>query len=806
MTLSTQYISGYPRPCSGPVQAHGKMWLYEIHGQGSPSDNDDTARAYSFTGPATPGDMPGAWTFRSSSPIVGDGYFKGNSNHISGATYVDPTTGKCWATNCTHHDANGDNGGDPRNPYGTSPGDSTGVNDVFHGVIHIYNFDPANPSAGWVEKSPQIHEHNITFESPFDYIAECRVHTVSCPGNTFSAGDVLTYRTTPSLVSVTQPAICYKVSGDTVLFFVTDNTTTEYGGSVPDALSNDGVTYIDITYLTASRHYMMLDIPSNNFSVSDKVRILSIDGVDPANPIGTLMEYSYNYYGGWNVVEEVFASRYVSLFPNNKQLNRNSLNRNPVDSNSGSAEYGNSNGTVARYSDTGPGLYFVNQYFGPALINDCSGPSPHVYSSGQLGNLGFNYFCKVVPRPNGDLVAVFMGEGGLTFATSHGSWADSTIIGTNDPNGVPLFGIIDVYPDSLGGVYVLTGTGTPASISSQIANFFCIRINPDNTFSKTTLPISAYIQDDPTNLSEGDFPLGGDPCVGGYLAPIQCSAIGNLLVAEGKVFITVRWADKSPYLFIETEGDNAWTATPENVPAYYGSTSIMSTYLYSPITVQYINDPANVAAGKNGIYIVFQNYVSTGEAYSYPAYLYAIRTGTNTYTTSSIFTDTNSSVFAQTRNIQIFMAWDLVTNQPMFMPFPSSSVTINYTFEYVSDTPPPSLSCSCNNPPEGNVDIFYTHTFTATDGTPPYTWSLGSGSLLPLGLVLDPTTGTISGTPLQVGSFSFVIEVTDSLGLTATANCTGSEGPDSGVGITVNLGCLICESVTPPVAFKKNKK
>src|SRR5207245_9321249 len=54
-------------------------------------------------------------------------------------------------------------------------------------------------------------------------------------------------------------------------------------------------------------------------------------------------------------------------------------------------------------------------------------------------------------------------------------------------------------------------------------------------------------------------------------------------------------------------------------------------------------------------------------------------------------------------------------------------------------------------------------------GAPPYLWSSAPGRLPP-GLALDPVTGTIAGTPTQVGTFNFVAKGTDSGNPPQTAN------------------------------------
>jgi len=68
--------------------------------------------------------------------------------------------------------------------------------------------------------------------------------------------------------------------------------------------------------------------------------------------------------------------------------------------------------------------------------------------------------------------------------------------------------------------------------------------------------------------------------------------------------------------------------------------------------------------------------------------------------------------------------------------------------------------------PTGEISIPYSQTLSVSGGVGPFTWSLTTGSL-PNGLTLS-STGTISGTPTQFGTFSFTVTVIDSFGITGT--------------------------------------
>ncbi|MBP7460439.1 MAG: S8 family serine peptidase [Candidatus Delongbacteria bacterium] len=105
---------------------------------------------------------------------------------------------------------------------------------------------------------------------------------------------------------------------------------------------------------------------------------------------------------------------------------------------------------------------------------------------------------------------------------------------------------------------------------------------------------------------------------------------------------------------------------------------------------------------------------------------------------------------------------------------PGVSGTVSITFR-ITDSQNPAVSgtktlslkieaaaiaIATNQLRDGQVGTAYADTLESTGGTPPYQYSLLSGSL-PTGLQLKATSGILSGTPEAYGDFSFTVEVGD---------------------------------------------
>ena len=76
--------------------------------------------------------------------------------------------------------------------------------------------------------------------------------------------------------------------------------------------------------------------------------------------------------------------------------------------------------------------------------------------------------------------------------------------------------------------------------------------------------------------------------------------------------------------------------------------------------------------------------------------------------------------------------------------------------------PPPSataLILATTSLPDGTIGQSYSQSGQVSGGSSPYTWSITSGTL-PSGLLLNASTGTISGSPTTSGISTFTLQVT----------------------------------------------
>ncbi len=91
----------------------------------------------------------------------------------------------------------------------------------------------------------------------------------------------------------------------------------------------------------------------------------------------------------------------------------------------------------------------------------------------------------------------------------------------------------------------------------------------------------------------------------------------------------------------------------------------------------------------------------------------------------------------------------------------SSVPALKASQSYTVTIAPAVLTITTSTLSNGTVGVAYAETVAITGGTPAFTWSIPTGKL-PAGLTLAATTGTISGTPTQSGTYNFTLKVVDS--------------------------------------------
>ncbi len=112
-------------------------------------------------------------------------------------------------------------------------------------------------------------------------------------------------------------------------------------------------------------------------------------------------------------------------------------------------------------------------------------------------------------------------------------------------------------------------------------------------------------------------------------------------------------------------------------------------------------------------------------------------------------------------------------------PADSSATLICNTFDTWRTNISGAIQIDCTPLPDGTECVTYSaHTPNAQGGTEPFTWEITAGSLPPgLSMASD---GAITGTPIEVGTFAFTVQTTDTseTALTATQDLSITIAPD----------------------------
>src|SRR5205085_9887357 len=98
----------------------------------------------------------------------------------------------------------------------------------------------------------------------------------------------------------------------------------------------------------------------------------------------------------------------------------------------------------------------------------------------------------------------------------------------------------------------------------------------------------------------------------------------------------------------------------------------------------------------------------------------------------------------------------------------AASATLNCSITL--NTPVAALAISTAALAPVSTGVAVMQQLSASGGVAPYLWSLRSGTLPP-GLLLSPS-GSISGSPTTVGSYSFTVRVSDSAAVFAERTFT----------------------------------
>jgi hypothetical protein len=322
-----------------------------------------------------------------------------------------------------------------------------------------------------------------------------------------------------------------------------------------------------------------------------------------------------------------------------------------------------------------------------------------------------------------------------------------TIVTSNNVLTNGIFGDYYLLPTNVCDIYVMSTqliTAVPVTISSIVATNQTATNVLDQTFSRTVgytfnqhvlLVRNVNCPEDTLALRQGmeriqfirrDY----DSLIGSFFAPTNSRYVLNAVTNNSL----------RPQYIVRTVTEPDILFTAEDFAEGPGGTIVFDF----DRNVNFNTD--NTLANMAGPGTIFTPTVVTFNRVG-PAYR---------NTSTSGFLEANNSV------LQIWGSFDGSTNTPVVYPNGTDIENIiNQIFIQVTPQ-------GGTNLPNGQIGVPYTNVFsgfTVTGGTPPHSWALGPNSFgLPPGLVLTGTSATITGVPISVGTFDFVVRVEDANG------------------------------------------
>jgi large repetitive protein len=312
---------------------------------------------------------------------------------------------------------------------------------------------------------------------------------------------------------------------------------------------------------------------------------------------------------------------------------------------------------------------------------------------------------------------------------------------------------------SLTNAGLLSGTPTTPGLYSFVLN---VQISGTNISSTQLFTLTVYAGQTTIQTNSLPFAISGQP----YSATMIGGPAGIAWTLNGPLPPGITFNQNTGVFAGSTTFTGSYPLQFQaTYPNYVTATRSLTLYVISaPLTVQ-----PNLPSAVQG-----SPYQATAMASGgLPPYQWSFVNPTNqglSITSTGIITGTPQAA----GNFQLLVNLSDATG---------ASITQNLILLVAS-----GLSVATTSLPNGTVGTPYSQSLLPTGGQSPFTWIVvaGSGSLPP-GLTLS-SSGVISGTPTNNGSFRFTVQVTDAGGRTATAALSISMGVAPLVITTSSLG------------------